>query len=214
MDVQPDTSKPTDMPPEFTVQMRDITIRIGEPATFDCQVMGYPRPTVYWTKDGRRLEDSVRWKFIAEDDHFTLLIYEVRKEDQGRYEIIVTNKMGRATCTANLTVEGDVMQPSPISMEPASAPLLQQTMYDQQVDEGYCAEFVCNITATPEPVIQWYCNDKLIKPSKYFMMRSDATRHSLIIAGAFPEDEGTYKCVARNPAGEVTCIAHLKVNCK
>lgn len=37
-------------PPEFRVQMHDITIQIGEPATFDCQVLGYPKPEVYWTK--------------------------------------------------------------------------------------------------------------------------------------------------------------------
>ena len=37
-------------PPEFRVQMHDLSIRVNEPATFDCQVSGYPRPDVYWTK--------------------------------------------------------------------------------------------------------------------------------------------------------------------
>ena len=46
------------------------------------------------------------------------------------------------------------------------------------------------------------------------MMRSRDGVHQLHIAGAFPEDEGTYKCTARNQAGEVTCIAHLRVNRK
>lgn len=45
-----DTTKVKDIPPEFRVQMRDITIRIGEPATFDCQINGHPRPDVYWAK--------------------------------------------------------------------------------------------------------------------------------------------------------------------
>ncbi len=38
------------MPPEFITQIRDLTIHIGEPATFDCQVTGYPRPDVAWVK--------------------------------------------------------------------------------------------------------------------------------------------------------------------
>lgn len=63
-----------------------------------------------------------------------------------------------------------------------------------------------------EPVIAWYYNNQVIKPSKYFLMASGPGGvHTLQIAGAFPEDEGAYKCVARNQAGEVTCIAHLKV---
>ena len=72
-----DEHKEKECPPEFRVQMRDINTRVGEPATFDCQIMGYPRPEVYWTKDDQRLPESPRWKFIIEDDHFTLLIYEV-----------------------------------------------------------------------------------------------------------------------------------------
>ena len=63
-----------------------------------------------------------------------------------------------------------------------------------------------------EPIITWYYNSQVIKPSKYFQMFSKDGIHQLTIAGAFPEDDGTYKCTARNQAGEVTCIAHLKVN--
>lgn len=45
-----DLTKERECPPEFRVQMRDMVIRVGEPATFDCQVSGHPRPDVYWTK--------------------------------------------------------------------------------------------------------------------------------------------------------------------
>ena len=62
-----------------------------------------------------------------------------------------------------------------------------------------------------EPLVQWYYGDQPIKPSKYFQMCSEQREHSLVIAGAFPEDEGVYKCIARNQSGEVTCIAHLSV---
>ena len=45
-------------------------------------------------------------------------------------------------------------------------------------------------------------------------MTSQNGVHTLHITGAFPEDQGVYKCQALNQAGEVTCIAHLKVNGK
>ena len=45
-----DLSKQKETPPEFRVQMRDLVINIGEPATFDCQITGHPRPEIHWTR--------------------------------------------------------------------------------------------------------------------------------------------------------------------
>lgn len=42
-------------------------------------------------------------------------------------------------------------------------------------------------------------------------MTSNKTTHCLNILEAFPEDEGVYKCVAKNPAGQVSTTAHLKI---
>ena len=55
--------------------------------------------------------ESKRWKFIVEEDHYTLLVYEVRVEDSGVYECIVLNKLGKATCTAKLNVQGQFTEP-------------------------------------------------------------------------------------------------------
>ena len=57
-------------------------------------------------QNGIRMTDSHRWKFIVEEDHFTLLIYEVTVADAGRYDCVVMNKFGKATCTAHLQVDG------------------------------------------------------------------------------------------------------------
>ena len=64
-------------------------------------------------KDGKRMTDGPRWKLIAEEDHYTLLIYEVRPEDAGKYDCTVSNKHGKAACSAMLTVVG--MLPSLMS---------------------------------------------------------------------------------------------------
>jgi len=45
-----DLTKPKETAPEFRVQMHDISTNVGEPATFDCHVVGFPRPEVFWTK--------------------------------------------------------------------------------------------------------------------------------------------------------------------
>ena len=86
-------------------------------------------------------------------------------------------------------------------------------MKDQTVREGEPVQFQCRIAGVPDPVVQWYYNNQIIKPSKYFQLLANPATgtYSLSIAGVFPEDDGVYKCVARNPAGEVTCIANLRV---
>lgn len=99
------------------------------------------------------------------------------------------------------------------SSPPAShlAPQLLEPIRDQQANEGESIQFRCKIVGTPEPVVQWHYNNQMIKPSKYFQMASENGHHTLTIAGVFPEDQGSYKCTARNPVGEVTCIGHLRV---
>jgi hypothetical protein len=51
----------------------------------------------------------------------------------------------------------------------------------------------------------------VIKPSKYFQMQKEGDVYTLRISEAFPEDEGVYKCIASNPAGDVTLSAELRV---
>ena len=63
-----------------------------------------------YSQDGRRIMDSNRCKLITEDDHYTLLIYEVHPEDAGSYECAVFNKHGRTISTARLTVTGQAIK--------------------------------------------------------------------------------------------------------
>lgn len=73
----------------------------------------------------------------------------------------------------------------------------------------------CMFGCVTDPVVTWYRNNQLVKPSKYFRMDSTMEGvHTLSIMEAFPEDTGTYKCVARNKAGEVACVTYLKVHGK
>ena len=42
-------------------------------------------------------------------------------------------------------------------------------------------------------------------------MQKEVDLCTLRISEAFPEDEGVYKCIAKNSAGEVTTSANLRV---
>ncbi|EDW33137.1 GL24635 [Drosophila persimilis] len=53
--------------------------------------------------------------------------------------------------------------------------------------------------------------ENFVKPSRYFQMSRQGEYYQLIISEAFPEDEGTYKCVAENKLGSIQTSAQLKV---
>jgi hypothetical protein len=211
--VEEDLTRIRDIKPDFFVRMHDLNVTVGEPATFDCQVIGQPRPEVYWNKNNKRVTDSPRWKLIAEEDHYTLLIYEVRPEDAGVYECVLTNKLGKTSCSARLNVTGKPVEARPAAQQqPSAAPRLVEPLRDLQVNEGEPVQLRCRVTGAPEPAVQWYYNNVIIKPSKYFQLSSEPGGvHTLNIAGVFPEDDGAYRCTARNPAGEVASTARLRV---
>ena len=71
-----------------------------------CIVLMMVIMVVLVAKDGKRIAESPRCKLISEEDHYTLLIYEVRPEDAGKYDCTVSNKHGKAACSARLNVVG------------------------------------------------------------------------------------------------------------
>ncbi|CAG5126018.1 unnamed protein product, partial [Candidula unifasciata] len=210
--------KEREVPPEFISLTRDTKAIQGEPVTFDCQITGTPPPQVYWTKEGHPLPDSPRWKFITEGNNYTLVIYEAQPLDAGVYACVAVNTVGKATCTARLTVEKPEkpIQPSTPDRPQEAAiepPYVVEEPQMVDVEEGEPVHFTCTIKGKPHPVVTWYRNNQLVKPSKYFRMDSTTEGvHTLTIMEAFPEDTGTYKCVARNKAGEVSVVTYLKVH--
>lgn len=79
----------------------------GETALLQCgPPRGNPEPNVVWKKDGHDLEaDGQRIKII---DGGNLMITNVLREDEGRYQCIAHNLVGsRETPTVTLTVHGN-----------------------------------------------------------------------------------------------------------
>ncbi len=62
-----------------------------------------------------------------------------------------------------------------------------------------------------ESTVTWFKEDKPIKQSKYFNMQSLGNKQILHILEAFPEDEGVYKCLVVNPAGQTNTSGFLKI---
>ncbi|XP_014204704.1 titin [Copidosoma floridanum] len=202
------------VPPSFITTAQNASVNSGQLARFDTKVTGTKPIDVYWLKGGKKISPDIRYKTLEEDNTYTLLILESVSEDTGRYECVAINSAGEARCEAELNVrqpQSSAKATKQLPTDAEKAPMILQPIKDQTIKEGTSVAFSCRIVGKPIPTIQWKKGDKIIKPSKYFQMLKEADLCTLRISEAFPEDEGVYKCVAKNAAGEVTTTANLKV---
>lgn len=95
--------------PVFTLPLYDATIQEGERFTFECRLLGHPRPEVNWYKDGIAILNNPDYltKF-EEDGRCTLTIEETFAEDSARFSCRATNEAGTSETEARLKVRGNV----------------------------------------------------------------------------------------------------------
>ena len=93
--------------PEFTVPLYDATIQEGERFTFECRVIGHPRPDISWQKDGIPIINNPDYQTkYGEDGLCTLTIEETFTEDSAKFSCKATNEAGSAESQAVLRVRG------------------------------------------------------------------------------------------------------------
>ena len=87
--------------------------------------------------------------------------------------------------------------------------------------DGSQVEFVCKVEGSPRPQITWFRQTAIIKPSQDFQIfYYDDNKATLVIKEVFPEDAGTFTCVAKNCVGyasssaEVTILTLLGISIK
>lgn len=77
-------------PPIFTQSPHDLDVAVGVSVRLPCAATGDPTPIIIWSKDGVQITDST--KFVITEDG--LLIRDVGKDDEGRYQCAARNSIG------------------------------------------------------------------------------------------------------------------------
>ncbi|XP_046554795.1 uncharacterized protein LOC124264120 [Haliotis rubra] len=106
----------TQAAPEFKKLFQDIRVRPGEPVTFECIITGSPKPKVQWQFNGEPLV-SQDYNRTMEGDTYKLMIPEVFDEDAGRFSVTAENNLGKATCSAQLTVAPELPSTEPPTLQ-------------------------------------------------------------------------------------------------
>lgn len=92
------------------------------------------------------------------------------------------------------------------------APRFIEKLQPIHTTEGYTVQFECKVEGFPRPQITWFRQTQIILPSEEFQMYyDDDDVATLIIRDVFPEDAGTFTCVAKNAAGFASSTTELTV---
>ncbi|XP_041100614.1 obscurin isoform X15 [Polyodon spathula] len=99
------------MPPRFVNKLRNTPLIEGEDAQFTCTIQGAPNPENRWYKDGKLLTDKSKYQTFSEarSGVLVLVIKEPGEGDLGQYECKLKNRLGSASCTAELYLQSPAL---------------------------------------------------------------------------------------------------------
>nr|XP_033505664.1 obscurin isoform X8 [Epinephelus lanceolatus] len=211
-----------DQLPQVVEELHDVHVSPGSPiAKMQLKVKGFPKPRVYWFKDGHPLRPSERILLLGERDVHGVEILEVKKEDMGEYSAYISNAAGSAYSSARLIVlsPGEIMpQDKRDPKEPLVPPRFLERFSNRKVKQGASITLSVKVEGSPTPMVSWLKEESMedvlwIKPdTKGYKIASSGRQHSLILMDVGTEYTGAYTCIATNRAGQSICTAHLEVD--
>ncbi|XP_065913065.1 hemicentin-1-like isoform X2 [Dysidea avara] len=193
------------IPPSITAPLENTTTVIteGDTTTITCEAIGYPPPTIVWTKTSGTLSDRVSVSDSVSAPtgsgnvtsvSVNLTMTNANREDTGLYECSTSNSVGSDNRNISVTVQ--------------FVPAILSDV-DDSTDEGRdVANFTCQATGEPVPTISWYFDGVMIDvsdASKYRIesrsINTTTTENTLTVYNVTSSNVGTYTCNATNIVG-------------
>jgi len=96
--------------PGFILRPKPKTVSIGESLNLKCTLLGHPKPTVTWEKDGElvdeeRTDGHIRTRI--DGNNYFLEIDKCRVGDGGKYAVTARNSLGKQMAGAEVTIVRD-----------------------------------------------------------------------------------------------------------
>lgn len=82
---------------------------MGREVSLQCNLKGSEPMTVSWLKDNRELKETESVRMVFENKTAMLHFSNLQSQDGGKYSCQVQNQAGSQTCSAVLTVKGQLM---------------------------------------------------------------------------------------------------------
>ena len=189
-------------PPVFAEPLAEVEVTEGSAAKLQCRVTSQSEAAIEWFKDDEAIVPNERMKTRFDGELCSLRLMPSELDDEGEYKCVARNEFGSASCSAELLVN-----------EPNAKPEFTEKLKPVDVVEGDDAELRVCVTANPEPTVEWFRGSDKIEEDERHVMRGEPEEevYTLTIKGVQPADAGSYKCVASNEEGKVSCKVAVAV---
>ncbi|XP_014257942.1 obscurin isoform X8 [Cimex lectularius] len=194
---------PNPRAPVFLKKLENVSVGEDEPMFLEAQVSGFPLPEIKWFKDGLPIRPSRAVNFInSPGGMIGLSVEKSASENAGTYSVQISNKLGDASCQAEVDV-----------LLREHRPEFQGHLIPTTVVEGFPVKFSIKVGGNPPPELIWSKNNTPIDIDGVHVKveKLPDGQYSLLIDKASPSDAGLYSVTAKNPSGAVTSEAKLEV---
>lgn len=82
-----------------------IKFRVGQTLKLKARLQGKPSPDVVWMRLGNPVDDNI-FTVTNDNNHSTLILKDVQRENTGFYTVKASNKAGDAVAKVDVTVLG------------------------------------------------------------------------------------------------------------
>uniref|UniRef100_A0A4W6F3J7 Striated muscle enriched protein kinase a n=1 Tax=Lates calcarifer TaxID=8187 RepID=A0A4W6F3J7_LATCA len=183
---------------KITREVKDVGVRAGESAMFECYIIGPPDMDVDWLSNGKLIQPALlNCKMHFDGKRCRLLLNSVHEDDSGTYTCKLSTAKEELTSSANLRVT------------PSKEPLFTRKLDILEVIEGRTARFDCKVSGSPAPRVTWMHFETRVEESDNVRILQEGGRHSLVITHVSSDTEGFYTAVAQNIHGKAECTAEL-----
>ncbi|XP_067007636.2 lachesin isoform X2 [Anabrus simplex] len=159
------------------------TLKVGDPLTLECEIGGWPEPTVTWTREGKNLpggKKSHEGKILSFD--------KVTPHHAGTYQCVADNGI-KPAATGTATI--NVSYAPEVTVEPGKV----------RTGLGEDVNLMCTVHASPSARVQWLKDGKPVTEKKHHHSTRDGSHHKYHIRRLQKEDFGKYTCQAKNMEG-------------
>ncbi|XP_065334249.1 cell adhesion molecule Dscam2-like isoform X1 [Cloeon dipterum] len=208
------------VPPSWVVEPQNYDAKLGQNVVLDCQVEGFPKPTVSWKKalgykpgeysDLRPVEGASHGPVLPVQGgsmqiliNGSLMIESVKQEDEGRYLCEANNGIGIGlSAVISLTVN------APVQFKIRSKKEL--------VRRGSTAKLVCKALGDNPITVKWQKENSHLDVHSISIKNSSLSQENglvseLLIYDTKRSDSGVYTCFASNDFGHDQMAIHLLV---
>lgn len=98
--------------PSFVKPFGQVSAAVNDPVRLECQVNEDIGVTITWTRDGKKVHQSMDCKLSFEDKLAVVEIPKAKLKDSGKYVCTATNEAGSSSCEAVVMVQGKILQMS------------------------------------------------------------------------------------------------------